>query len=115
MDPAIGKLLDNPLQFGVTLSDDLVRSCREHSRLLQLLKRPPGFCSLVLARVTNEDYPVETMQAPKKLVHLLGARQARFVHEIQSPYSIILPLAPCQKALERVGTNSGFLELLRRP
>ena len=84
----VGELLNGLFQCRVFLANDFVKVRRVHSGFLKLLERSPGLHSLVLARVTHEDYPVVFFQPVHEFVDLPCAREARFVHNVQVPLSV---------------------------
>jgi len=104
-DFAACELLDGLLQKGIFLADDLIKLGRVHSGLLQLLERFPSFDSVVLARVADEDHAVSVIQAREELVHLSGARQTRFVHEVEAA-AILSSLSAGQVMLQGMRGNA---------
>src|SRR5271167_3786535 len=96
----------------VFLADDLIKLRRVHSGQLQLLKRLSGFNPLVLVRIADEDHAVSVIQPHKELVHLFGARETRFIHEVKTT-SIVGLLSAGQVMLQGMRGDARFFELLR--
>ena len=106
-------MLDGLFQQGVFLADDLIKLRRVHSGLLQLLKRLSGFNALVLVRIADEDHAVSVIQPHKELVHLFGARETRFIDEVQTAASVFGLLSAGQVMLQGMRGDARFFELLR--
>jgi len=86
----VGELLDSLFQCGVFLANDLMEVRCVHPGFLKLLERSPPLHSLVLARVAHEDHAVLCFQPAHEFVNLARAREARFVHNVQMPLSLVL-------------------------
>src|SRR6185437_5970731 len=96
----------------VFLPHNLVKPCGLDSCFLELLIRGSGFDSLVLACIAYQKYAVTFFESVEQFVHLLRARQARFVQNIQPLLSVAPFIRSCKMPLQRARLDSGLGELL---
>jgi hypothetical protein len=77
------KHFDSGLEFRVLLADNLIKFGRAHSGFLQLFERSASLNALMLPRVADQQHTVMSSETGEKIAHLIGACEARFVHEIE--------------------------------
>jgi hypothetical protein len=68
----------------------------------------------VLADVADEQDTIVWRQSMQKLVHLFGAGEAGFVHNVQTRVPVRRSFVPGEQPLERAGWDAGLGELLSR-
>ena len=83
---------------------------------MQLLKGTARLDTLMLARVANQQRPILMSKPGKKLSHLAGACQARFIYEIEVLlcHAVAGICRPAEKTLQGGRFDSRFAELLGR-
>ena len=113
-DLATRQLFDHRLQGRVFLAHDVLEPGRRHARLLELLIRSPGLDGLVLTHIADQEHAVRWAQAVKECVHLLRARQTRFVEHVEPLLAGRQTLGAGQVPLQRRRRDAGLAQLLRR-
>src|SRR5579883_1709900 len=109
-DMVSSEQINRLLQLRVVLTDDFFQAHGSHPGLLELLKRPSGFDRLMLPDVTDQQHAVLHPKALEELIHLLGARQARFIENVKPARRRFCLLAPYQKLLQGAGPDTGTLK-----
>ena len=108
-------MLDDPQQFRVFLTHDLVKLRGLHPGLLHLLEGFAGIDALMLAGVSDEENAVLRPDLLHESLHLAGAGQAGFIDHVKvSSVGIALHLvlaAACKKALQRLCGDASVAEL----
>ena len=74
---------DDRFQSGILLAHDLIESGRTHSGFLQLLEGAARFDALMLAGIADQKHTVIGTKPGKKLAHLIGAGEARFIDKVE--------------------------------
>jgi hypothetical protein len=74
---------DDRFQSGIFLAHDLIESGRTHSGFLQLLEGAARFDALMLASIADQKHTVMGTKPGKKLAHLIGAGEARFINKVE--------------------------------
>ncbi len=97
---AARQLLDDVLEGGVLLPDDLVQPDGLHPGLLELLIGAPGLDRLMLADVAHEQHAVLGTEPLEELVHLLRARQARLIEHVEVLGSVARGIGLREMALQ---------------
>ena len=82
-DAPVSEIVDDLLQAGICLPDDLIELGRAHPGILKLLEWPAGVHGLVLPRIPNQDDPIVRTESIEELARLLRADQTRFVDHVQ--------------------------------
>src|SRR5215469_638513 len=90
----------------VLLPHNLVKPCSLDSCFLELLIWGSGFDSLVLACIAYQKYPIMFFESVDQFVHLLRARQTRFVQNIQSLLSVTPLIRSYKMPLQRTRLDS---------
>jgi hypothetical protein len=75
-------MLDGAQLLRVFLADYLIKSCRLHSGIDQLLEGFPGFDALMLARIANEENSVAGVEFGEEIAYLFGAGETGLIHHI---------------------------------
>ena len=87
------------------------------SRLLELVIRPTGVDGLVLTDVADEQHAVVRSETMQERVHLLRARETRFIEHVQAlsigRWRVIV--AARKMPLQRARRDAGLGELVSRP
>ena len=65
------------------MAHDLIESGRTHSGFLQLLEGAARFDALMLAGIADQKHTVIGTKPGKKLAHLIGAGEARFIDKVE--------------------------------
>ncbi len=81
---------------------------------MELLVWTAGVDGLVLPHVAHEEHAVLLVKPGEEVVHLLRAREARLVDDVEVPARALL-LAPGEMALKCGRVDARLLELVRRP
>jgi len=117
LDISPRELLNDRFQLRITLSHDLVEMSRVDSGFLKLVIRPTGVDGFMLADVADEQHAILRAEALQKCVHLLRARQARFVKGEQAfliRRRCFFLLSARQMPLQRARINTGLGQLMGR-
>ncbi len=80
---ARGQQFDGRFQSWLLLPNDVVQRRCTHSCLLQLLERTARFDALMLADIADQKHAVMGTKPRKKLAHLIGAGEARFIDKVE--------------------------------
>src|SRR5260370_34816695 len=108
------ELLHHFFKRRVFLPHNLIELRRFNSGFLQLLIRSARFDWFVLARVTYQQDAVDFLEPMQELIHLLSARKARFVENVEPLLPVEWFFASRQAPLQRARFASTLTELLRR-
>src|SRR5207249_6141314 len=101
------------LQFGILLPNDLVELRRAHAGVLKLLERTASVDRLVLPRIADKDDPIVRTKAIEELASLLRADKTRFVNYVQLPVSTLIGGRLSQMTLKRHRFDPSLFELRR--
>ena len=109
---AARQLLDDVLEGGVLLPDDVVQSDGLDAGLLELLIGAPGVDGLMLADVAHEQHAVLGTEPMEEVVHLLRARQARLVEHVEVLGSVAWGVGLREMALQGARGDAGVGQFL---
>jgi hypothetical protein len=68
----------------------------------------------MLADVAYQEYPVMAVQAMNELVHLFGARQTRFIQDVEALLPVVVLIAACQAPLQGARLDAGLTQYVGR-